>query len=242
MSTQPEGRYVYAIVVGGARGLRARGIGGRTLVRVREGRLAAVAEPMAAPPDPSVAHLRAQDRVVRRLARGHDAILPARFGSFARDARELRTVLRRRAVALSRALTRVRGTEQMNLRLLLRDNGMTRAQARAIPAPGKGTRYLRARAGHDLPVLAAVRSALARQSIIRAELVEVHAISPHADNAKPVVTIYHLIARGTSRKYRKTVRDTMARKRGASAVVSGPWPPYAFAAPADAIAAGRSAS
>jgi Gas vesicle synthesis protein GvpL/GvpF len=242
MSAQPEGRYVYAIVGGGARGLRARGIGGRTLVRVREGRLAAVAEPMAAPPAPSVARLRAQDRVVRRLARGHDAILPARFGSFARDARELRRVLRRRSAVLSRALARVRGTEQMNLRLLLQDNGMARAQGGGMPTPGKGTRYLRARAGHDLPALAAVRSALAQLSIVRAELVEVHSMSPRTDVANPVVTIYHLIARGTSRKYRKSVIDTMASEQGASAAVSGPWPPYAFAAPADAITAGRSPS
>jgi hypothetical protein len=241
MSAQPEGRYVYAIVAGGARALRARGIGGRTLVRVREGRLAAVAEPMVAPPDPSVACLRAQDRLVRRLARGHAATLPARFGSFARDVRELRRVLRRRAAVLSRALARVRGTEQMNLRLLLQDNGMTGAQDRGTPAPGKGTRYLRARAGHDLPALAAVRSALAQLSIVRAELVEVHSTSARTDIANPVVTIYHLIARGTSRKYRRTVVDTMASEHGASAVVSGPWPPYAFA-PADAIAARRSLS
>jgi hypothetical protein len=232
MSAQPEGRYVYAIVAAVTRRLSTRGIGGRTLVRVREGRLAAVAEPMAAPPNPSVACLRAQDRLVRRLARGHDAILPARFGSFARDASELRRVLRRRGAALSRALARVRGAEQMNLRLLLEDGGVPRAQARVTPAPGRGTRYLRARAGHDLAVLAAVRSALAQLSIVQAEQVEV---------ADAAVTVYHLIARGTSRKYRKTVEAT-ARAHGASAVVSGPWPPYAFAAPADAIAARRSAS
>jgi hypothetical protein len=240
MSAQPEGRYVYAIVAGGASGLRTRGIGGRTLVRVREGRLAAVAEPMAVPPNPSVARLRAQDRIVRRLARSHDAILPARYGSFARDARELRTVLRRRAAALRRALARVSGAEQMNLRLSFEDSGLTRPPARVTP--GRGTRYLRMRAGHDLPALAAVRSALAEHSIVRAELVEVHAIPARTGLAKPVVTIYHLIARGASSKYRKAVLGTMAREPGASAIVSGPWPPYAFAAPADAIAARRSAS
>jgi hypothetical protein len=240
MSAQPEGRYVYAIVAGGASGLRTRGIGGRTLVRVREGRLAAVAEPMAVPPNPSVARLRAQDRIVRRLARSHDAILPARFGSFARDARELRGVLRRRAAALSRALARVRGTEQMNLRLSFHESGMTRPQARG--APGGGARYLRARAGHDLPALVAVRSALAQLSIVRAELVEVHSTQARTSIARPVVTIYHLIPRGASSKYRKAVLETIANEPGTSAVVSGPWPPYAFAAPADAIAARRSAS
>jgi Gas vesicle synthesis protein GvpL/GvpF len=242
MSAQPDGRYVYAIVAAAAHGLLPHGIGGRTLVRVRQGRLAAVAEPMAVPPNPSVARLRAQDRIVRRLARRHDAILPARFGSFAHDARELRSVLRRRAAALSRALARVRGAEQMNLRLLFQDGGMTRHQARVTPAPGKGTRYLRARAGQDLPALVAVRTALAQLSIVRAELVEVHSTPPRADIANPVVTIYHLVARGASRRYRKVVLETIARERGASAVVSGPWPPYAFAAPADAIAARRSAS
>jgi hypothetical protein len=239
MTAQPEGCYVYAIVTGGATSLRTRGIGGRTLVRVREGRLAAVAEPMAAPPNPSVARLRAQDRIVRRLARSHDAILPARFGSFARDARELRTVLRRRAATLSRALARVRGAEQMNLRVSFQGSGMTRPPARVTS--GRGTRYLRTRAGHDWPALAAVRSALAEHSIVRAALVEVHAAPPRT-RLGPIVTIYHLIARGASSEYRKVVLATIAREPGVSAVVSGPWPPYAFTAPADALVARRSTS
>ena len=215
MSAQPEGRYVYAIVAGGAPALRTRGIGGRTLVQVREGRVAAVAEPMAVPPNPSVARLRAQDRIVRRLARGHEAILPARFGSFARDARELRGVLRRRAAVLSQALARVSGAEQMNLRLLFENSGMTRPRARVGPTPGKGTKYLRARAGYDLPALAAVRSALARLSIVRTELVEVHATPPRADIANRVVTIYHLIQRGASS--RATARRCSGRWRASRA-------------------------
>jgi hypothetical protein len=239
MKPVPRGRYVYAIVGGSAVAPRARGIGGRTLVRVRGGRVAAIAEPMEGPPAPAVDRLRAQDRLVRRLAARHEAILPARFGSHTTDERELQAILRSRGASFARGLSRVRGAEQMILRLYLSGRPASAAEAgeplrpfdklRAVPSvvegrrgrlDASGTAYLRRLAGADIPALTAVREALAPLRIVRGERVEVQRES---------VSVYHLIRRGRSRRYASTVHRAIRREAGVRAVVTGPWPPYAFA-------------
>jgi len=214
----PQGRYVYAIVGGSAAAPQARGVGGRGLVRVRAGRVAAIAEPMDRPLAVGVERLRAQERLIRRLAARHVAILPARFGSHTKDERELRSLLRMRGASLARGLRRVRGAEQMILRLFFSEP--LPGGSRGPSGPGSGTAYLRRRAGADIPSLQAVRAALALQRLVRDERVEVQ---PQA------LTVFHLISRGSSRGYATAVFDAISRESGVAAIVSGPWPPYAFA-------------
>jgi hypothetical protein len=182
-------------------------------VRVGTARVAAIAEPMEQPLTPSIERLHAQERLVRRLAALHPAILPARFGSFTADETKLRAFLRRRGAALDRALDRVRGSEQMIVRLFV-------GTGRRPPGPLSGTGYLRRRAAADVPAVAAIRLGLARLRIVRDERVEVQ---------ETTISMYHLIARGSARRYSAAVHDAVIRESGVAAIVSGPWPPYAFA-------------
>jgi Gas vesicle synthesis protein GvpL/GvpF len=217
MTLAPRGRYVYAIVGGSAAPPRARGIGGRSLVRIRAGSVAAIAEPMDRPPSVEAERLQAQEQLVRRLARRHAAILPARFGSHAKDEQELQSILRTRAVSFARGLTRVRGAEQMILRLFFSEPvaKLSGVQAKARP----GTAYLRRRSGADIPALQAIRTALGPLRIVRDQRLEMQGES---------LTVFHLIRRGKSRVYATAVFDAVSRESGVAAIVSGPWPPYAF--------------
>jgi hypothetical protein len=86
-----------------------------------------------------------------------------------------------------------------------------------------GRDYLRARAREaaaqrDIPGFEPVRAAVAR--FVRDERVE---------RRGAVSTVYHLIPRASSERYRQALERAVAAAR-LSAVVSGPWPPYAFAA------------
>jgi hypothetical protein len=217
MTPAPRGRYVYAIVGGSAAPPRARGIGGRSLVRIRAGSVAAIAEPMDRPPSVEVERLQAQEQLVRRLARRHAAILPARFGSHAKDEQELQSILRTRAVSFARGLTRVRGAEQMILRLFFPEPvaKLSGVQAKARP----GTAYLRRRSGAHIPALQAIRTALGPLKIVRDQRLEMQGES---------LTVFHLIRRGKSRMYATAVFEAVSRESGVAAIVSGPWPPYAF--------------
>ena len=85
-----------------------------------------------------------------------------------------------------------------------------------------GGDYLRARAREAaaqrrVPGFEPVRAAVARW--VRDERVE------HRDG---VSTIYHLIPRASSARYRQALEDAAAAA-ALPAVVTGPWPPYAFA-------------
>jgi hypothetical protein len=166
----------------------------------------------------AVEPLQAQERLVRRLAARHAAILPARFGSHTTDERELHSVLRMRGATLARGLTRVRGAEQMILRLFFSEPLASPAGAGATARPG--TAYLRRRSGADIPALQAIRKALSSLRIVRGEQIEIEEES---------VTVFHLVRRGRSRLYTTRVFETISRESGVAAVVSGPWPPYAFA-------------
>jgi hypothetical protein len=172
---------------------------------------------MDRPPAIAVEPLEAQERLVRRLAARHAAILPARFGSHTNDERELRSILRTRGSSLARGLRRVRGAEQMILRLFFSEShAPSGGRSRSRP----GTEYLRRRSGAHVPALRAIREALGRLRMVHDERLEMQEQS---------LTVFHLIARGRSQTYAAAVFETVCRESGVAAIVSGPWPPYAFA-------------
>jgi hypothetical protein len=43
------------------------------------------------------------------------------------------------------------------------------------------------------------------------------------------LTVFHLVTRGKSRPYATAIFAAISRESGVAAIVSGPWPPYAFA-------------
>jgi Gas vesicle synthesis protein GvpL/GvpF len=181
--------------------------------------------------------LRAQDVLVRDLAARAGALLPARFGARFADEQALRQTLDDLAPRLDRALTRVRGREQMTVRLF-HDESLPGE----LPLPhgeasddatsgatrlGPGTRYMRQRAaeGRQLPApIEELRTALA--DAIDDERVE--------RGQSPVIgSIHHLIPRGSADRYRARLDEAAAASRfAASGIrlrVSGPSPAYAFA-------------
>ncbi|PYQ55736.1 MAG: hypothetical protein DMF78_01125 [Acidobacteria bacterium] len=228
--------YLYALVGEPPARPLPRGMAGERLRLVDcDGVLAAVGEMGEAPPlDPDA--LRSHDAAVRALS-GDAGLLPARFGSVLRDEDELRAALRPRAAALRAALERVRGCEQMTLRMAWsgQESG---SNERTEPEPdtdtdtdtetghGPGTRYLaRRRAEQEsaraIPEVARLLDAVA--ALVRDERLESHRRPPL------IASAYHLVARGSLEAYRARVEAAAAREVDLHVTLSGPWPPYAFA-------------
>jgi hypothetical protein len=108
--------------------------------------------------------------------------------------------------------------------------GGVRSGSRNLPrggrgsAPPSGREYLLARikaaaSNREIRGFEPIRQAVARW--VRDERVEHHA---------GVTTVYHLIPRSSVAGYRDAVQAA-APAAGLRAIVSGPWPPYAFASP-----------
>lgn len=190
-----------------------RGARGEALRIVRCGALELVIGD--APPPLSPEALRAHEAAVRAIADASPACLPARFGSAAADEEEMLRFARAREPELAEALSRVRGREQMTLRV----HGTA-----AVPQPppaGAGTRYLEERRrARAVPELDPLRAALA--DLVRAERVE-----RHDGGAGLIASAYHLIDRGAAAQYRAAVERTAFAELRVS--VSGPWPAWAFA-------------
>ena len=170
----------------------------------------------------SPANLRRYDRVMRELAARFPAILPARFGP-AVDEDELMFILSSRRESLTRALAMVRGRVQMTIRVLPRGGAEDRAiaQAREERAGAMtGRDYLagKVRAARAVAGFEPVRAAVTRW--VRDERVE---------RRGGVSSVYHLIPRASAGAYRRAVQASAA-SAGLRLTVSGPWPPYAFAA------------
>jgi hypothetical protein len=213
--------YVYALLAARPRGAAGRGLGGEPVRFLRCGGVIVAAGTLPQPPNTSVEAVRAHDAVVRRLTAAADAILPARFGSLVPDRAALARSLAGRAPALRDALRLVAGREQMTLRVSGRRSRASR-DADESDGAGPGTRYLAARRrARALPELDPLRRRLA-------ELVTAERVEPF-DSASLLATVYHLIPRGRSTDYLKTVAAAGPSLRGVRVRASGPWPPYAFA-------------
>jgi hypothetical protein len=223
-----SGLYVYAVAEVGDGGELGEGLAGEALEVLRAGSVSAVVGRMARAPDPAPPALRAHDDVVRRLAARCPALLPARFGSLAPDAEALRAALADRAPEYAASLERVRGREQMTVRIFTAAGPATAgasAESAAGPDAGPGARYLAARAqdagAAGIPGLPALLGRLA--PFVAAEIVERHQAAPL------VASVYHLVERDTSARYRDALGAAAEAAPGLRAVASGPWPPYAFA-------------
>ena len=209
--------YVYALLGSNAPVGRRRGM--RIEVIPVGGMLAAV-ERLANRPPLSEAALRRQHEIVVELARENEAVLPVRFGAFM-DVDELAQVIRLRQGVLRRALRRVRGHDQMTVRLF----GPVRARVVAPPST-TGTAYLRSRAAAARPALTpAARAIVAAVSpLVSAQRIDA------GRGAGVQATIDHLVRRRSVARYRRLVETCVAGMDPPPAVaVSGPWPPFAFA-------------
>jgi hypothetical protein len=154
------------------------------------------------------AALRGQDAVVRRIAEVCDALLPARFGTLT-DGDSLRREMGERREGWVEALRRVRGCEQITLRLPSEGGA-------PLENAGPGARYLAARR-RVIPLLGPLRHALGE--LVRGERIDHRAQS---------VAVHHLIPRVGHARYREAMASD-GRLRGLELAPGAPWPPYAFA-------------
>lgn len=204
---------IYALATPVAGSLRRRGLEHEPLQIVTVGRVSAVVGEL--PRRPSATHdvLARYDAVVGRLAERYTALLPARFATCV-DRDELMFILRSRQQALRRALRHVRGRAQMTVRLV----SDTTDVAPDSPSPaGKGIDYLRRRAAEAaVPAFEPLRVAVKKW--VRDERVE---------KRRGIATVYHLIPRGATEAYRRAM-IARAGQVDLRAIVSGPFPPYAF--------------
>lgn len=180
---------------------------------VRCGELLVVAGEETPPLTPE--SLAAQDAVVRRLS--VPAVLPIRFGETVRDEEELCKLLKPRTSDLLQALERVRGCEQMTLRVFGEPDPPP-------PEPqedtGPGTRYLEARRREiertrSLPEIEPLLDRL--RPLVKEERIE------RKEQGTLLGTVYHLVRREDVPAYKETLKEEDR------VAVSGPWPPYAFA-------------
>jgi len=158
-------------------------------------------------------NLAAQDAVVRRLSAS--AVLPIRFGEKVQDEEELCKLLKPRSSDLIAALERVRGCEQMTLRVF--------GEPAPLPEPveqgGPGTRYLEARRreierAHSLPEIEPLLERL--RPLVKAERIE------RKEQGRLLGTVYHLVRKEDVPAYKEAAKDDRV-------TLSGPFPPYAFA-------------
>jgi Gas vesicle synthesis protein GvpL/GvpF len=215
-STRGQRLYVFALLDAPLPGPAPRR---PTIEVVKVDALFAAIERRVAPPAADEAALRAQHRIVVRLGRDAEALLPVRFGTLVSRA-ELERIVRLRRAIFTRALRLVRGKQQMTTRIL----GTPRA-TRPPRAPVTGTAYLQARAGYGRPALPAAAKAIRRNvaPVLAAERI---------DPGRPgiVATMHHLVRRDDVRRYVAMVEAALERLASPPRVViSGPFPPFAFA-------------
>jgi hypothetical protein len=261
--------YVYAIADGPFALDNLRGIAGEPLrvVASGDGKAHAIAGDFASvgagasatPPALSAEALRAQDALVREFAARAGGLLPARFGARFADEQTLRQTLDDLAPRLDRALTRVRGREQMTIRLFhdgspsaerpteysVEQSGeppvehpvevpLTRDEASGHTANDDDD----ARVGPGTRYMRR-RAAEGRQWPAAIEALR-EALADAIDDERvergqsPVIgSIHHLIPRGSADRYRARLDEAAAASRfAASGIrlrVSGPSPAYAFA-------------
>jgi hypothetical protein len=224
---------VYAIASRRAGRITVRGVAGETLQAIPVGRLDAIVGRVRAVPAPTARNLRRFDRMMSALWRRTPALLPARFGTAARDAGDLRAMIHDREPALRRRLRAVRNRAQMTVRIVggsgIGDRGLAQDDFRSpvpdpqspVPNPRSTTRgraYMRARQREQaVPAFDPLRASVRRW--VRDERME---------KRGGVASMYHLIPGGSAARYRAGVEHA-AREAGLRVIVSGPWPPYAFA-------------
>jgi hypothetical protein len=211
---------VYALVSPAPPRLRATGVTGESLRIVTFAGVSVVVGEVRRSPRPSPANLRRYAASVQQLFEQAAAVLPARFGTTVRDPDELEFILRSRRTALRAALRHVRDRAQMTLRVVVAVADDTSSET--PPSPRSGTDYLRLRAAEAARARAVAGFEPVRLAVdrwLRDERVGKQA---------GIATVYHLVPRGSVHAYAAAV-ERAAAGAGLRVVISGPWPPYAFA-------------
>ena len=143
-------------------------------------------------------------------------------------------ILRARAMSLRAALARLRGRVQMTIRIL--DAGEARPAQPSKRTPGSEAATTKhARGGEDGPGAAYLRRRMSQDGEVQHLLAPVRRAvhrwvqGEEVTHRGGVVSVYHLVRRRSVAAYERALLG--AAGEGALAIiVSGPFPPYAFAA------------
>jgi gas vesicle protein GvpL/GvpF len=179
------------------------------------------------PPSVSEAELRSQHNLVTALFNQTDDLLPVRFGAWL-DRQELATVVSRQKRAIVDALHLVHGRTQMTIRFHAARR-KTRPDRSSAPAE-TGTEYLKARRDeeHWMPEEAAALRRAVRDFVVAERTSrgsERKAESSDPARLGQLPSLYHLIGRDAVAAYKKAAQPF----EPSGVVVTGPWPPFAFA-------------
>lgn len=212
---------LYALMSKGAAAAATglKGVSGEPLRAVVCGPLTAVVGTPDVVPVVSQRVLVRHDRLMRRIAKRADPMLPARFGVALRSLAELRSLIGQHSPVFRAALRQVAGCSQMTLRLLI---PRPRA-ARRTRSEAPGRQYLMDRLTQPhvvVPELAAVARDWA--TVVQVERSE-------RQKSGAALTVYHLIRREDLGAYRRAVRTAIRALPHLQIQLSGPFPPYAFA-------------
>jgi Gas vesicle synthesis protein GvpL/GvpF len=209
--------YVFALVDRIPSRAPARGLSAPLSFRRAAGAYAAV-ERRADVPPVEFGVLQKHQRIVCRLAAAVPAILPVRFGTLL-EAEEIDEALADREEEVAEALDSVRDRVQFTWRIGRPSNPPSHP-AGAAAGQGSGTEYLRQLAAPVAPPrsLAFIRSRL-RSFAVAEKYQQATATVPQS--------LYHLVDDSRVDSYERAASVIQASRRGA--VVTGPWPPFAFA-------------
>ncbi|HET7696476.1 MAG TPA: GvpL/GvpF family gas vesicle protein [Vicinamibacterales bacterium] len=216
--------YVFALVDAPPRGAKGKGLSGALGLRPIPGGFAVVERRADVPPAEFAPLQRHQD-VVAQLAERVPAILPVRFGTLLDDA-AIDEVLEDRGAEIADALAAVRGKVQFTWRRRTAPHAKSsppRAARSLREGEPSGAEYLRraARAARAAPPPAwrPLRRKLA-------PLVAAERYQPAT--ATTPESLYHLVRRDAVKRY--AALGAALSDADARLTVTGPWPPFAFAA------------
>ena len=224
------GIYLYCVTPGGQQpAATLTGIDGRTVEALAHAGLAYWFSELDARPEASLESVRQHNDVVEAAVTEQTTPVPLRFGQWLPDLERVRERITPLGEAHKAALERFGGALEFGIRVL--DPEEPAAQVVHPPTGVSGREYLLAlqqkhRGPIDSPDRAAVRArvqatlgALAREERFEA-----------LDTSHGVFSVAHLVARDRFDAYRagtQALRNDISKLRF---LVSGPWPPYSFAA------------
>jgi len=212
--------YVFALVDAPPRGAKGKGLSGTLGLRRVPGAYAVVERRADVPPAEFGSLQRHQD-VVAQLAGRVGAILPVRFGTLLDD-EGIDEALAERGDEIAEALESVRDRVQFTWRRPL-SRSARRASKPVLKEELSGGEYLRRAAKAAKPVPPP------RWRPLRAKLAPLVASERYQPaTATSPESLYHLVARDSAIRY--ATLAAALRHADARLSMTGPWPPFAFAA------------
>jgi Gas vesicle synthesis protein GvpL/GvpF len=171
---------------------------------------------------PSMKLVLKHQRVVEQVMTS-GPVLPLRFGMQLESERQLVRELVERREELLCALDRVRGHVELGVRVIPRRDRETNDEPETL----SGRDYLLARVGdhaHSRILQRELHAPLAR--LATAEVLRTRAAPP------AIMVAAYLVDAAAVAEFRRRAKELSERQTNAHVLVTGPWPPYSFAAEA----------